>query len=283
MPPFPGPRAMAPTGLTAGILQQIRHVTTKQKLGSRRPVPVWDMRHPEWSPGPLSESRLREYIDEQVRPDMLLMTYRHEDPGEPRPLRYRPWDNSQPWMRGLPNRPPPGRRPVLPIRDIRNHTNVPEIERVVLQTFVKEALTDETHLLTARACLMMITGLNPTVLRAKSNVAVWKLRRGMPCGARVELTGEAMYRFLSTLSELVLPRIKEFAGLDHGAVDQLGNIGLGMSPQAVALFPEIEAAYDQLPTRIPGFNMTILTTAKTPEEGKLLLSSIIPYKRSAPA
>ncbi|KAI9595429.1 ribosomal protein L5 domain-containing protein [Syncephalis fuscata] len=138
-----------------------------------------------------------------------------------------------------------GVRPKHPERRPQTHTSQPELERVIVHCQTKDA----------------------------SNAAPWHLREGMPFGCKVELRGEKMYSFVETLTEIVLPRIKEWRVLRGGSGDGLGNIALGFPSHVMGLFPEIEEVYDRIP-RLSGFEINFITTAQTNWEARLLLSGL---------
>jgi large subunit ribosomal protein L5 len=115
----------------------------------------------------------------------------------------------------------------------------------------------------------LITGQKPVITRAKKSVAAFRLRAGMPIGAMVTLRGDRMYEFLDRLVGTALPRIRDFRGLSPRSFDGRGNYSLGLREQLV--FPEIE--YDRI-DRVRGLEISIVTTAKTDEEGRQLLSQL---------
>ena len=123
--------------------------------------------------------------------------------------------------------------------------------------------------------LTMITGQNAIITKAKKSVANFKLREGMPIGAKVTLRGDRMWEFLDRLFNVALPRVRDFRGINPNAFDGRGNYGLGIKEQLI--FPEIE--YDKI-DKIRGLDVVICTTAKTDEEAKELLSLIgAPFAR----
>ncbi|QSL65153.1 hypothetical protein MERGE_002458 [Pneumocystis wakefieldiae] len=203
----------------------------------------------------------------------MTLTYAHEEKVKLKKrnfLRY--WDNTSPYHKNRPARLPRGNKPVAPIQEIRTHRNIPVLESAVVHSMVKDAIENKTALLSMVMAIQCITGLKPTIINAKTGVAPWKLRSGMPIATKVILKGPEMYRFISVLVELVLPRMRDFvSGFKANSGDSNGNISLGFPPDAMALFPEIEANYDMFP-KITGFHVNINTTAKTDYECRLLLS-----------
>ena len=123
--------------------------------------------------------------------------------------------------------------------------------------------------------MTIISGQKPVVTRAKNSVANFKLREGMPIGCKVTLRGEKMYEFLDRLVNLALPRVRDFRGVNPNAFDGRGNYALGIKEQLI--FPEIE--YDKV-DKVRGMDVIIVTTAKTDEEARELLTLFnMPFKK----
>ncbi|KAI9503898.1 ribosomal protein [Coemansia spiralis] len=149
--------------------------------------------------------------------------------------------------------------------------NTPFVDKVTVHIRCREALQNKHHLLSALMALQILTGERGEVLKAKNDAAAWKLRKGMPISAKVELTGDNMYEFLDKLIEVVLPRMKEYHGLKMSAGDGVGNFTLGFDSSVIGLFPEMEVVYDMFPL-VTGFSVNIKTTAVRNPTGRLLLS-----------
>jgi large subunit ribosomal protein L5 len=143
---------------------------------------------------------------------------------------------------------------------------VPRIEKIVVNMGVGEAAHDAKKLEAAVAEISAITGQKPSVIRARKAIANFKLRRGLPIGAKVTLRGARMYEFLDRLVNIALPRVRDFRGLSGKSFDGRGNYSLGIKEQIV--FPEIN--YDRIDA-IRGMDIIIVTTAKSNEEAKALL------------
>jgi large subunit ribosomal protein L5 len=154
-------------------------------------------------------------------------------------------------------------------RSYKNVHQVPRVEKVVINTSVgrhpdvKQALED------AKAELALITGQKPFETRAKKSIANFKLRANQAIGAKVTLRGERMYEFLERLIKMALPRIRDFRGVSPRAFDGNGNYTLGVADQTI--FPEVEL--DKIKRNI-GFDVTIVTTARTNDEAKALLNEL---------
>ena len=146
---------------------------------------------------------------------------------------------------------------------------VPRVTKVTLNMGVGEAKTDAKALDAALEELTIIAGQQAQVRRAKKSIASFKLREGMPVGARVTLRGTRMYEFLDRLTSIALPRIRDFRGLDPGSFDGRGNYSIGIREQII--FPEID--YDKVPS-IRGLDITITTSAQTDEHGRALLGAL---------
>ncbi len=147
-----------------------------------------------------------------------------------------------------------------------NPMQVPRLEKIVVNIGLGEALQNAKALDAAVADLTAITGQKPIVTRAKRSIAQFRLRTGNAIGAKVTLRGERMWDFLERLTQLALPRIRDFHGVPTRAFDGRGNYSLGLREQLA--FPEID--YDKV-DRLRGLEVSIVTTAKTDEESKKLL------------
>jgi large subunit ribosomal protein L5 len=151
-----------------------------------------------------------------------------------------------------------------------NYTNpmqAPTLHKVVINIGLGEAIQNAKAIENARRDLADITGQQPVITRAKRSVAAFKLREGMPIGVMVTLRGQRMYDFLEKLITLALPRLRDFQGVPADAFDGRGNYTLGMKEQLA--FPEID--YDKI-DKVRGMEITIVTTARTDEEGRRLLA-----------
>jgi large subunit ribosomal protein L5 len=155
-----------------------------------------------------------------------------------------------------------------------NLMQVPRLERIVLNVGMGEAIQNVKLLESASSELGIITGQKPVTTRAKKAIAGFKLRQGMPIGAKVTLRSRRMWEFLDRLITLALPRIRDFRGVSPKAFDGRGNYTLGLKEQLI--FPEIE--YDNVAS-IHGMDITIVTTARTNDEGKALLKHLgMPFR-----
>jgi len=148
----------------------------------------------------------------------------------------------------------------------RNQMQVPKIQKIVLNIGLGEAIQNIKLLDAAVEELKLISGQQPIVTRAKRSIAAFKLREGMPIGCTVTLRRDRMYDFLYKLVNIALPRVRDFRGISGKAFDGQGNYTLGIKEHII--FPEIDI--DKI-EKIKGLNVTVVTTAKTDEEGKELL------------
>lgn len=152
---------------------------------------------------------------------------------------------------------------------------VPKIEKIVINMGVGEAVQNIKAIENAMNELALITGQKPSVRRAKKSEAGFKLRKGMPIGAKVTLRKNRMYEFLDRLISIALPRVRDFKGLSPKSFDGRGNYNFGLEEQMV--FPEID--YDKV-EKVRGMNITIVTTAKNDEEARTLLEAIgFPFRK----
>ncbi|ABQ25284.1 50S ribosomal protein L5 [Geotalea uraniireducens] len=148
----------------------------------------------------------------------------------------------------------------------RNVMEVPKLEKIVVNMGLGEAIQNVKILDSAVDEMAVITGQKPIITKAKKSIAGFKLRQGMPIGCAVTLRKDKMYEFLDRLVNVSLPRVRDFKGISGKAFDGNGNYSLGVKEQLI--FPEIN--YDKI-DKIKGLNITIVTTAKSDEEGKALL------------
>ncbi|MBV9492382.1 MAG: 50S ribosomal protein L5 [Verrucomicrobia bacterium] len=161
----------------------------------------------------------------------------------------------------------------------KNLLQVPHVEKVVVNTCVGTHAADAKQALDeAKAELALITGQRPTETKAKKSISNFKLRKGQVIGAKVTLRGDRMYEFLERLIKMALPRIRDFRGISPKAFDGRGNYTLGVHDQSI--FPEVEL--DKIKRNV-GFDITIVTTARTSEEAKALLTELgVPFSDRKP-
>jgi large subunit ribosomal protein L5 len=151
---------------------------------------------------------------------------------------------------------------------------VPRVQKVVLNIGVGEAIDNAKALDAAVEDITKMTGQKPIITRAKKSIANFKLREGKAIGTKVTLRGERMWSFLDRLMNVVLPRVRDFRGVNPNSFDGRGNFTLGFHEQLV--FPEIE--FDQI-DKVRGFEVTIVTSAENDEQGRALLSKLgMPFK-----
>ena len=150
-----------------------------------------------------------------------------------------------------------------------NHMQVPRLECIVLNVGMGKATQNGKLLDSSVQELGIISGQRPVVTKARKAIANFKLRKGLPIGAKVTLRGKRMYEFLDRLFTMALPRIRDFKGVSPKAFDGRGNYTLGLKEQLI--FPEIK--YDSVQS-IHGMDITIVTSARTNEEGKILLKEL---------
>lgn len=146
---------------------------------------------------------------------------------------------------------------------------VPKIEKVVINMGVGEAVANSKVLDSAVSDMQLIAGQKPVITRAKKSIAGFKLRENMPIGVKVTLRGDRMYYFLDKLFNIALPRVRDFHGVSTKAFDGRGNYTLGLKEQLI--FPEV--VYDQV-DKVRGMDIVIVTTAKTDEEARELLTQM---------
>ena len=152
---------------------------------------------------------------------------------------------------------------------------VPKVEKIVVNMGVGDAVQNSKVLDAAVEELTLITGQKPVVTKAKKSIAGFRLREGMPIGAKVTLRGERMYDFLDKLISISLPRVRDFHGISKKAFDGRGNYTLGVKEQLI--FPEID--YDKV-SKVRGMDIVIVTTANSDEEARELLTQFgMPFQK----
>ncbi|TMQ26051.1 MAG: 50S ribosomal protein L5 [Candidatus Rokuibacteriota bacterium] len=161
-------------------------------------------------------------------------------------------------------------------RGYSNVWQVPRLEKIVINMGVGEGRENAKVLDFATADLQLIAGQKPIVTRAKKSIANFKLREGVPIGAKVTLRGARMYEFLDRLMNVALPRVRDFKGVPPKGFDGRGNYALGLREQLI--FPEI--VYDKI-DKVRGMDIVIVTTARTDEESRALLAQLgMPFRES---
>jgi large subunit ribosomal protein L5 len=156
----------------------------------------------------------------------------------------------------------------------KSRMQVPKLEKIVINTCLKEALQDIKILETAAEELANIAGQRPLLTKSKKSIANFKLRAGQPIGACLTLRGARMYEFMNRLVNVALPRVRDFKGVSPKSFDGRGNYTFGLTEQII--FPEIN--FDKV-QKINGMNITFVTTAKTDDEGRSLLQMLgMPFR-----
>ncbi|GLB61372.1 50S ribosomal protein L5 [Cytobacillus sp. NCCP-133] len=152
---------------------------------------------------------------------------------------------------------------------------VPKLDKIVINMGVGDAVQNAKALDKAVEELMLITGQKPVITRAKKSIAGFRLREGMPIGAKVTLRGERMYEFFDKLVSVSLPRVRDFRGISKNSFDGRGNYTLGVKEQLI--FPEID--YDKV-SKVRGMDIVIVTTANSDEEARELLTQFgMPFQK----
>ena len=156
-----------------------------------------------------------------------------------------------------------------------NVMEIPKLEKIVINIGVGEATENAKTVDAAASDLEAIAGQKPIICKAKKSLASWKIREGMPLGCKVTLRGERMYEFLDRLINLALPRVRDFRGISSTSFDGRGNYAFGVKEQL--LFPEID--FEKI-DRVRGMDIIVVTTAKTDEEARELLTKFgMPFKK----
>lgn len=158
---------------------------------------------------------------------------------------------------------------------LTNKMAVPAVKKIVISIGLGEAKDNAGILDKVKVYLSALAGQSPVVTHAKKSVAAFKVAQGQPIGMMVTLRGERMYSFLDKLISVVLPKVRDFKGLSEGAFDSLGNLNIGLKEQTI--FPEVD--YKSI-DKTRGLAVTVVTSAKTKDEGKKLLEYLgMPFKK----
>jgi large subunit ribosomal protein L5 len=162
---------------------------------------------------------------------------------------------------------------------LKNAMEVPRVEKVVINMGLGEAIQNIKVLESAVEELSRITGQKAVITRAKRSIATFKLREGMPIGCMVTLRRERAYEFLDRLINVALPRVRDFKGVSPKGFDGRGNFTLGIREQLI--FPEIDI---EKIDKVKGLNVTVVTSARTDEEGRALLTALgMPFRKQSAA
>jgi large subunit ribosomal protein L5 len=157
----------------------------------------------------------------------------------------------------------------------KNVMEVPHLEKIALNIGLGEAIQNAKAMEAAEKDLAAISGQHPVITRSKKSIAAFRLRAGMPIGLKVTLRGERMHQFFERLVNVTLPRMREFRGVSRNSFDGRGNYTIGFKEQTI--FPEID--YDKV-DKVRGLEVSIMTSAKTDEEGRQLLELLgVPFAR----
>ncbi|KAF2679567.1 ribosomal protein L5 [Lentithecium fluviatile CBS 122367] len=248
-------------------------------LHPHQPPPVSNPASRLFTPGPFSLPRLEQTYQSTIASDILTLTYQHYPPGYRAPKveqRLRSWTGDSPYFKNRPLRPPRGRgdelRLLTPPRTFRN---IPQVKKVTIHSFVPEAQENSANLHVAGMIVQAISNVRAIAHKARHNVVGWGLREGKYVSVTAEMEREDAQHFLGKLIDAVLPRIKEWPGIPGSSGDGSGNMTFGLTPDQLALFPEIEANYDAYPPKmIPGCHITIQTDATNNKDARLLLQAI---------
>lgn len=251
--------------------------------------------------GATHSSRYRSHYDNTLASDLLYMTYDHKLASAPPSAPSVATEPLTPYELNRPTPMPRGNRPERPAAKVLTPATVPKLESITLHTMVKEAIGNKQALLSAIMAFRAISGETENgggragssgvqVLASRGGAAAFKLREGMPISTKVEIRGEAMYDFIQSLVDFVLPRIREFPGFalplasaSKTSPSSLGGVvSMGLPAAALGLFPQVEANLDAYP-RLHGFHIYFNTNQRgdrAQENARALLSGFrIPFYR----
>ena len=281
---------------------------TASSIRSKSTVsPATTLALPDIEIGPTHPSRYQDHYHNTLAEDLLYMNYDHNlatSSSNPTSSSSTPFidpSNVNPYQLNRPQSPPRGNRPLKPATRPVGATSVPKLDSIVIHTMVKEAIGNKPAMLSAIMALRAISGetyqgggrkaaTGVQVLVSKSGAAAFKLRAGMPVAVKVEIKGEAMYDFVQSLVDFVLPRLREFPGVQlpllsanrNSPSATSGVVAFGLEPNAMGLFPQIETNLESYP-RMHGFHMQFITNCKgkgAQDQARSLLSGMrIPFTR----
>ncbi|KAK9370937.1 ribosomal protein L5 domain-containing protein [Lipomyces kononenkoae] len=236
-------------------------------------TPKWDTRSHLFRPQYTQHSRLEEHYNSTIAPDLLLANFVHDErviPGRKR----QEWDGSSPYHINRQKRAPAGSAVETPEIKPRTFKNIPALKAIWVNAFVREAVrVNQERALPTMVMMQQITGKKPRPVFSKSTIMTWRLRKNMMVGAKVKIQGPDMYQFFATLVEVVLPRIKDFKGVENTSGDMFGNVSFGLEPTDVKWFPEVEGNPDLWPN-LAGLHITLVTGAQTDPEARTMLSAL---------
>lgn len=232
-----------------------------------------------YRPTDFEQDRVDEHYHNTLKSDLMLSMYQH-DAEVIYGLKMRDHSFTSPYaLYRKKKMPVGGSRPTRDIKPI-GPLNVPELKSIVLNLYAKDAFTQKWLNISSTLQIAQITNVKPKKIKGRMNDLSWKIRRGKRCGCKVELTGVDMHQFLLTLTELVLPRIRTFTGIKDTSGDTFGNISMGLNPEDVKFFPEIEH-FQELYPNLFGFHITFKTSSRTDDGARLLLSSLgLPFQNA---
>jgi large subunit ribosomal protein L5 len=213
-----------------------------------QPPPASDPSSREFTPGPFSFSRLEQTYQSTIAQDVMALTYMHLPPGKTEPAigqRLRTWEGDSPYFPNRPLRAPKGGEVLRPVHRRITFRNIPQLERITVHSMSSEAGGGDSEYLHVMGMVIQnITNVRVTTHASKTNVQQWGLKKGKFASVTAELRGEDMYHFLSKVVDLVMPRIKDWRGVEGSSGDGTGNLSFGFESEVVALFPEVEVNYD---------------------------------------
>lgn len=234
-------------------------------------LPADDIRSVKYKPTEICQDRVADYYNNTLQSDLLLHFYDHDAEvieGNKR----RSWGTDSPYKVYRSSRNPRGGTRSTKNKYPITSKNVPEITSVVVHSYNKYALEHPWLNISTRLQLSVITNVKAKQIFNRSNILPWKVRVGRPCGGKVELFDRDMNQFISTLTELVLPRIRAFKGIRFSSGDKNGNVSFGLTAEDVQLFPELENFQELFPN-LNGIDITFKTTAQDDSQAKTLLSA----------
>ncbi len=250
---------------------RIKKVNLSPKYPEVR-LPKNDIRSAQFRPTAVAPDRVLDHYQNTLASDLLLNGFSHKGTSKTG-LKKREWDGSSPFHINRTLRKPRSTNVETPNFHKRTWENIACLDKVDINCFVSRACTHPDVIINAMIQLQQITGVKPKWIFAKTAIPTWKIAKGMTVGVKVTLKGRPMTRFMSTLSELILPNIKDFKGFSNKSGDKLGNLQFGLTPRQVSFFPEIQQNSDIF-TSTFGFHVNIQTTAQSDPEARVLLSGL---------
>ncbi|KAF2756134.1 54S ribosomal protein L7 [Pseudovirgaria hyperparasitica] len=251
-------------------------------LHPNQPPPESDPASRAFRPGPFMKTRLEQTHEATIAADYMTLVYQHYPPGT-RPSksgqRLREWVGDSPYFENRPLRAPRGGTTLSPVRKPITFRNVPRITGVTVHSFCKDGISESAYIHVASMIVQSVTNVRCQTHESRTTVQQWAYKARRTVAVKAKLDVDDAHDFLGKTIDMVMPKIKDYSGVSGTSGDSCGNISFGFTPEQVAYYPEVEAIFDQYPPQmIPGFHVTVHTSAVNDRDARLLLEAYgIPF------